>query len=165
MKFLKYGILFGATVIGSLAYTVSRIGNGFTSGDFTADFPRGTYESRSSESGRLTLLMAFPQLTSTVPMPQLITISDFVVEYPELASSSLNQIEEFLIKTQDSTWKKVDSSCYLMMSAVSQQSQTLILMWEKGRGVVIISPRSRFMESAVQDILKTARVKGKSCQN
>lgn len=161
---LLVNLLVGLLIAAPTAFGISRIGNGSLQSD-TLGFsilPPQHYsllQSLGPESVRLLdPNSAFSNFGRGLDM---LDIRDFVVEYPEFQKKSIEELRDILISTN---WSVDERACFTVYKKLSQSTQTTIVHWGKGLGVVLIGELSPSKNLEMQKMIESFRLTRGDCQ-
>ncbi len=96
--------------------------------------------------------------------PDLVSISEFSQEYSEMLEWSVDQVREYFLLNGWEEVKHELDSCFLWMDGENNSTYFSIATWGKGRGAVVLGPRSRPVARAIDEFLSGIRLEPGACQ-
>ena len=128
---------------------------------FSAEIPDSVIQTRPMSAKKLALdFGSFLPLGRTQQTPQFIVVGEFSEEYPEYRGMNASQIK-LALQTLNPGW--VESSSVkgaTTLSARGANATTVLVIWDKDKGVFITGPNGATTDDSVQKILESTRIEG-----
>ncbi len=167
-------ILIGVSVITSVSFAISRIGNArISDSSLGFELPIPSHFGAVNE-----ISQSGVRLTSPVPVTRFTTWSVFDIgsfetidvypvsaEYKNLPSGDLQTTENYFTGL-GKAWGKLatTNSCLLVMRAETSDSTTVVALWGPKKGIVVIANNSSASQAAITSMLQGLRLFTGACE-